>query len=778
MATSIFFNGRVTQVPGSYSEVDASGLAQVGLGASGIVAVLGSAEGGLPATSITEPKNIPRFTRPEKAQAYFRDGDLHEVASMLFEPGKDTDIVAGAAQVLALKTNDAAQSEGALQASGTDCIDLTSIDYGAFTEQINVELADGTTQGKLITIRFEDITETEDDLGGDVMASLRYDGGSTGLTTATAAVNAAGDITVSATRAGAGLITDVSTPIVASSTASVVSSNAADTTQTATLYGFAVDGVTAQTETLSLNGTTPVAGTLLWGTAGLLGVKLSASCAGTVTVKDAITGGTPTVFSLLTTVLSKGIIVCDYCYVNRTGFTVAADAASSAKIVVFGRSVAGAVLKEVLTLNGTTPVASALSTYAFIDIVAVAAVAVARTVTLTFVAAKALATVQKTLQQAADYFNAKSVVIAGPLTRGFTFDIESGETAFLVEDLDVKTATNCKATEADLTADLFAIVDWINSTSRLVTAEVSASATGVPDNTSSPLFLTGGDEGTSTFANYQAALNLLKRVRVNTIVDLSGDPAVAAAVDAHCAYMGGIGRSERDGFSGALNAAGDDVPTKTEFMEQAVDLNSRHMRLVGQAIERFDTNGVRTEFLPPFFGAICAGMQAGSPVGTSLTHKFANILSLRQDVSWNVTDDAEDLIDGGCLIAEEIDGVGRRIVRNVTTHLSTDNIAYVEGSVNEAINYAVFSFRTDLEFAVGKRGFAGTLSATRGLARGSLGLLRDEDIITAYRALDMELLTDVLDVSVEMAPVIPINFVRTNVHLVTLAQLAAAQAGA
>ena len=48
MATSIFFNGRLIRTPGSYSEVNTDALAAVGLGATGIVAVIGTGEGGKP----------------------------------------------------------------------------------------------------------------------------------------------------------------------------------------------------------------------------------------------------------------------------------------------------------------------------------------------------------------------------------------------------------------------------------------------------------------------------------------------------------------------------------------------------------------------------------------------------------------------------------------------------------------------------------------------------------------------------------------------------------
>jgi hypothetical protein len=223
-----------------------------------------------------------------------------------------------------------------------------------------------------------------------------------------------------------------------------------------------------------------------------------------------------------------------------------------------------------------------------------------------------------------------------------------------------------------------------------------------------------------------------------------------------------------------MNAGLTDVPTKTEYKEQIVDLGSRHIRAYGQAIERFDTAGDRTEFEPYFLAALCAGAQAGAVVGTPLTHKYMNVLSFRQDSTWNPTDDAEEMIQGGATFLENVDGVGRRLVRNVTTHLQTSNIAYTEGSVNQAVNFAVFNFRTNMETAVGKRGFAGTINAAKGVAIGTLGLLVDAGALVAHQGLSIDLAVDVLEVAVQMAPVIPINFVKNTIHLVTVRQSAAA----
>ena len=117
--------------------------------------------------------------------------------------------------------------------------------------------------------------------------------------------------------------------------------------------------------------------------------------------------------------------------------------------------------------------------------------------------------------------------------------------------------------------------------------------------------------------------------------------------------------------------------------------------------------------------------------------------------------------------------MGLRFVRNVTTFLVNNNIAFVEGSVNEAVNFACYNFRTNMEFAVGKKGFSGTINAAKGVAINTLGLLVDAGVLVQWRALSLELIVDVLDVSVEIAPVIPINFVKNTLHLVTVRQSAA-----
>ena len=770
MATTIFFNGRVISVPGSYSEVDASGLETVGLGAAGIVALLGTVEGGRPVSDIEETKDFIRVKKPEQGYTFFRSGDVKEAIPMLFAPGKDPNILGGAVEVVVMKTNPSTQSAASFSNAQGPAMDVESRDYGAFTEQINVSIADGTVQGKLITIIFEDQTESVDDLGGDDIFKVKYVKPTNGWDTMDCEVLAGGVIQCNATRDVVGLDGDV-TPLAADDTIQVVSDNAGDVGMTVTVYGLD-DTAASIKEQFTLAGTAVQQGTKTFGLGKVLGVAIVGTTAGTVTVQR--TTGPATIMTLTAGADPvKGLVRGVTMFANSI-LSLVADGATTKDVIVVGTDSTGAQILEKITLTGAVSV-DGVATFATITHIVLGDVEAARTVTMSGLAVKTSPSVQNTIFKVYDYFNARQEIIS-TVVYGFVCTLVTGQTKFDPANLDVTlSASNCLSpAEPGFKADLYAVVAWINQNSVLISASVASGASGgFPDNTSAPVFLTGGTEGIAQFSDYQTALNLLKKVRVNTIVVLSGDPAVHAALDAHCAYMGGIGRSERDGFVGMLNASLTDVPTKDEAKSQAVDLNTRHIRALAQAIERYDTNGERKEFLPPFHACIAAGMQAGSPVGESLTFKYANVLGFRQHNTWNPTDDAEEMIQGGILFLENVEGVGRRYVRNITTHLSSNNIAFIEGSVNEAVNFAVFNFRTNLEFAVGRKGFSGTINATKSIAIGTLGLLVDAQVLVTWRSLQIELIVDVMEVGVEIAPVIPINFVKSTVHLVTVAQTAA-----
>ena len=784
-ATTIFFNGRLISVPGSYTEVDASGLEAVGLGASGIVALLGTAEGGIPWSSVEESDvrgTGNTATKPQQIYDMFRSGDLKEAGAFAFGPSNDPDIPGGAQEVFCMKVNPAAQSAGTFANTDGDALDLTSADFGYFTRQISVEIGTGTNKGKMITLTLEDIEEVLDDLGGDDIFSLTYLSGTPadGFTTVTAAVTVSGGVATAVvaafTRAAAGLDGDVTAQVTPGQVIELISSSALDVAVVVEIYGTNASNA-AQREQVTLTGVTALDTTGLWNS--FHGARVvSGTLVGTLTIRNDGAGTTITTIAPAGT--TKGLEPTVDHAVAGSAISYVADGASTARVTAVGLSSSGAIQIETVQLNGATPVAGT-ALWKRLDYLALGELAAARTLTISGNAVNAPTTGISTIQKLSDLFNG---------TAGFTLTPGTGETARLTTTLDKQLAVSVLSPAApSFGADLANIVAGINAGSQLVTAARATPGTGAPSNTSAATFLTGGHEGDGTTpgaeavptalqADWIGALGLLTKVGINTIVPLTGDPAIHALVDAHCAYMGGVGRDERDAVCGAV-ATTNGVPdtptavvTKSDYKAQVVDLNSRHVRLVPQAIERFNTGLEREEFHAPFQAAIIAGMQAGSPVGTPLTHKFANVLKLRQSTTWNPVDDAEELIKAGCCFMEQIDGVGRRVVRNVTTHLSTSNIAFTEASVNEAVNYSVKNFRNEMERMVGKKGFFGSVAAAEGGANSILSLLVGVSL-TAYRSLSIELILDTFEVGCEISPVLPINFVKSTLHLVSIPQSAA-----
>ena len=525
----------------------------------------------------------------------------------------------------------------------------------------------------------------------------------------------------------------------------VASSNPADT-MAITLYGLDAAGA-AQTESVTLAGAAPVSGVATW--SKLLGVDTN-SAAGTLTV-TAVTG-TLAVASLA----SQAIVEVDDVDVNSSIITLVGDAAGVTQdVLLIGEDASGVAQVEKVTLNGTTPVPG-VSTWSALTGIAVLHVAAAR---------KATASGQVFSLAPAGYDTIGKVVDHIEALPGWTASVASGDgTAFEVTDMDHAASTAVVASAGEFLATLFRMIEIINNESALVTAARSTNATGAPDNTAIAVYLAGGIEGTTLFSHWQAALDLIRDIRVNTVVPLTNDPAVHAATRAHCIYAAGAGQSERDAVLGA-----DEAETLANLKAQSLALNTRHCRYAIHNVTRYNTSGVSESF-PPYIGAACiaAGMQAGSSVGTSLTHKFLNVVTVTgNDSEYTIRDNADELIQAGLLAAEYVPNTGYRWLRNVTTHQIDDNTAYVEASVNEAANYAIYEFRRRFEAIIGKKGHARTANQALADAVGILGQLVDEEILTNWQNLTIELAGDVMTVDVEMAPIVPVNFVKITAHLVS-----------
>jgi hypothetical protein len=752
MPSAIIFNGRRINRPGAYSKIDASELAGVAPAATGIVALVGTAEGGVP---LTIDSTYSDMTTPEQGLARYRSGDLRTASQFCFQPSLDDAVPGGAQRIVAVKVNPATQSEVTLtDDDGNDSVDLTSVDYGLFTAQINVLIQPGTNQGKQITITLEDTVETLDDVGGDPKFSLLYTPGVEGYGTATATLTST-TLSVAGTKDMLGLDTDRAADLPSAGYTRAVSTDVGDVGPVVTIYGVNTLGAPIST-TITLNGTTQaIAATTTF--LSVHGVRLSEACTGDVTI-DTPAGGVTTLFTIPAGTTSLGLVEATNMPVTGT-FTVGLDAAAATtRVTVWGRTSAGAVIGSAFDVSAGTPVSSS-GAFATIEYIALGDVPAARTATLTATIASTTHATYTTVQRVVDRLNQLD---------GFTATALDGDvTTFLMVDMDYIADESIHSGAYEFLADLNAFIEAINDSSALITAERATGASQVPaDSVLGVTYLTGGIEGTATSGHWQQAFTLLKRRRVNTIVVLTQDAAVHALLATHLVWR--AGRSEANGYVGIGTSDGEGE-TKSAIKTQIRALRTRHISAVSQEIQRFDPDTLEATWYPPYMlAAIAAGMQAGSAVGEPLTNKVPLVQDVRQDSSWSTEDDGEELIDAGLMFLEKKDVEGIRWVRSITTHLADDNPVFSEMSANAAANEAVFRLRAALQQRIGRRGLASSIGAIKGIAVDELNKLKDpvEGVIVNWRNLTIEQVGDVFPISVEIAPVQPINFIPVTVHLV------------
>lgn len=605
-------------------------------------------------------------------------------------------------------------------------------------------VADAATTAKIVVVG--------SDASGDPVAELLTLNGTTPVTTAT--------LWSKYTHIAAGAVspsrTVVCTGVQWVGGVVVVSDSALDAGKTIHLVGLV--GSSATIETVVLDGTTPVAAdtafTYPLGATGLAAwVGGGANVpAGAISIRSALGGVDVSGSGYQGFTYDNPGLLAVQCGVGggvTGGVGLGYDVSgASGKLYALGRS--GTGQPQAVTLIGGTAAGTTTQKWTYLEGVAPdfrASGPVSMTVAL---AAPVYA----------DYVNLASMCASFMPLAGMKATIDHARaTKISASGLDLFGAT-ALSTPLAVYGLNYDIADKINGASALVTATRSSTSRLV--NTAA-IYLLGGSEGTTQFANWQGALDKLKGYRVNTIVALTGDEAVHAAVAAHCRWAAGPGRSERDAILGP-----DSGRTLTQLKTATLALNTRHVRLAGQDVVRFNQGGVREQFPPYFTAAIGAGMQAASEVGTSLTWKYLNVLDVvGHDASYKIEDDAEEIIQSGILAIERVDGVGYRWLRNVTTHQIDDNPAYTEGGVNAAVNFAVYEFRRRMEIVVGKKGFDGLVTTAQAEAVAILGELIGDKVITGWHSLQITLTGDVMEIDVAMAPVESVNFVTSNIHLVT-----------
>jgi len=318
--------------------------------------------------------------------------------------------------------------------------------------------------------------------------------------------------------------------------------------------------------------------------------------------------------------------------------------------------------------------------------------------------------------------------------------------------------------------------------------EYTGLGTGVPGTIGDTFkYLAGGTRGISSNTNWQDGLDKLAQTRVNHVVplicqDLSSEgygstatfASVAAQLAAHVDYCNGAGKSERGGYMGMKG-------TIAQIVAQANAFNNPDVQLCGQRVQALNVDGDLTVFDEWSLAVVAAGMRSGmDEVGEPLTHKYINAISLEQDSGWDPVEvtDANKMIENGVLFAESNEGKGYRFVRDLTTYIVDDNLAYAEGSVRDVVRYVSYGLRKYLEDRfTGRKAKPANVTAIKDCAAEFLERCRTESIIVdsldevsgqilhAFYNLRVKISGDIATIRVQVFPVVGINFQLNDIYL-------------
>jgi hypothetical protein len=671
---------------------------------------------------------------------------------------------------------------------------LTSKDYGSHTNRIRFEFEPGITRGEVWTNELDDASQVSQDLGGKAYLQVEYvgqsvtttlasgtssGGGASTLTDSTAAwgTDAFQNLFVLASGGGVGATPNLRK--VASNTSTQITvtnawSNPASGSET---YSVLKGKIHAGTATAGAASTITLEATLNLALNELAGMQI-------VLMSGTGSGQRRTITSH--TAGASSVITVDYPWTTQpiAGTTYEIRYVTKAK---------GSFI-------GSTGVATKFQTS-----VAVNGAAAATDLNITFDPGESLYTLVAAINANADYVATIPSGVNNQTTLMSSFDFDLGNTDVELRN-DKSTVTSQPNPSYSYTVpwpncfkrDLQVAIDDITSKSNLVTAARATTTpisgagrpawTGGSAGTVGDVYesLSGGTRGVSTNTDFQNALDTLLGVRCNFVVplisyDLSADgygstatfASVAAQLSAHCSLANGIGKSERGGLLGMEG-------TKTALLSEAASLNSEDIQLCGQQIEVLDVTGTLAVQPEWSLAVAAAGMRAGAPeVGEPLTHKYIQTNSLTQDSSWDPLDrtDANELIGGGILFAEYIQGKGTRFVRDITTYIQDDNLALMEGSVRDCVRYIAYGLRTALEDKyTGVKATPANASGMKQTAATWLDAANADNIcvtslnakgeqVPGYENLRVTISGDIATVKVQVYPAVGINWELNDIYL-------------
>jgi hypothetical protein len=257
---------------------------------------------------------------------------------------------------------------------------------------------------------------------------------------------------------------------------------------------------------------------------------------------------------------------------------------------------------------------------------------------------------------------------------------------------------------------------------------------------------------------------------------MTGTAAIHTMIDTHCSTESGPGGAgERRQIAGGVQAE-----TVAQAIARAAALNSPRTCLIYPGIEDFDVDGVQA-LRDCFYGAArMAGAALGAGIGEPLTNKTLRLQGLESKLT-----DAEQtlLLQGGVVPLEFKENKGYRIVQSKTTWLGDTKYNNVELSTGMAADEVVFQVREALERQlVGQKNSPTLIAQAISITESVLIEMERNGIIVgdrttgtpSYRNIQASASGDVVNVSFEMSPAIPANFILITAFAVPFSGQSAA----
>jgi hypothetical protein len=362
-------------------------------------------------------------------------------------------------------------------------------------------------------------------------------------------------------------------------------------------------------------------------------------------------------------------------------------------------------------------------------------------------------------------------------------------------ELDKAVTTVLAAGTGYVSKNVKAAYDWLNSGQQpYVTAEDTGNIFTTVENKDISLLnvaspgtdfvLTGGSYGSVDATSYQGVLaeiyeDLNPIDAIVPIVDdyltysLTGSTTPDSIFNyayLHAKHMSTLGSDERKAYFGYQFSASDgDADTLvTTLASKATNFNSQYAVICSPRLQMFSQKGDLKTFNGTYTAAFVTGMIANFPVGEPITNKtvsgivsVSTVFKNRQIIT---------LLDAGVLTIERLPSGIFRIVQGITTWITDDNFNKKEISVGLASNFVAKNCRSTLSTFVGKKNSPFVLQTIKGALIQILKDLESQEVIVgttefpAFRNIIISADGDIVRISFECSPVLPINYVLITVH--------------